>query len=53
MQPELQKPGETKVALKSAIKDNEPILLDVIIDKDETFTDGAARVQLLMKWLVT
>lgn len=30
------KPGETKEALKSAIKDNEPILLDVIIDKDET-----------------
>ena len=25
-----------KEALKSAIKDNEPILLDVIIDKDET-----------------
>ena len=32
----ITKPGETKVALKSAIKDNEPILLDVIIDKDET-----------------
>lgn len=32
----ITKPGETKEALKSAIKDNEPILLDVIIDKDET-----------------
>ncbi len=30
------KPGETKEALKTAIKDNEPILLDVIIDKNET-----------------
>ena len=32
----IAKPGETKEALKSAIKDNEPILLNVIIDKDET-----------------
>ena len=32
----ITKPGETKDALKTAIKDNEPILLDVIIDKNET-----------------
>ena len=29
------KPGETKEALKSAIKDNEAILIDVIIDSEE------------------
>ena len=32
----ITKPGETKKALKVAIKDNEPILLDIIIDKNET-----------------
>ena len=32
----VEKPGETKEALKSAIKDNEPILIDVIIDSEET-----------------
>ena len=32
----ITKPGETKEALKSAIKDNEPILLDVVIDSEET-----------------
>ena len=32
----ITKPGETKEALKVAIKDNEPILLDIIIDKNET-----------------
>ena len=31
----ITKPGETKEALSSAIKDNEPILLDVIIDSEE------------------
>ena len=29
------KPGETKEALSSAIRDNEPILLDVVIDPNE------------------
>ena len=29
------KPGETKEALSSAIKDNEPVLLNVIIDSEE------------------
>jgi acetolactate synthase-1/2/3 large subunit len=32
----VEKPGETKEALKSAIKDNEAILIDVIIDSEET-----------------
>ncbi len=32
----ITKPGETNEALKSAIKDNEPILLDVVIDSEET-----------------
>ena len=32
----VEKPGETKETLKSAIKDNEPILIDVIIDSQET-----------------
>ena len=31
----ITKPGETEVAVKKAIKDNEPILLDIIIDKNE------------------
>ncbi|MDO5814019.1 MAG: acetolactate synthase large subunit [Methanobrevibacter sp.] len=31
----ITKPGETKDALASAIKDNEPILLDVVIDSEE------------------
>ena len=31
----ITKPGETKEALSSAIKDNEPILLDVVIDSEE------------------
>ena len=29
------KPGETKEALAKAIKDNEPILIDVVIDSEE------------------
>ena len=32
----ITEPGETKKALASAIKDNEPIVLDVIIDSEET-----------------
>ncbi len=32
----ITKPGETKEALSSAIKDNEPILLDVVIDPNES-----------------
>ena len=31
----ITKPGETKEALASAIKDNEPILLDIVIDSEE------------------
>ena len=31
----VEKPGETKEALKSAIKDNEAILIDIIIDSEE------------------
>ncbi len=31
----ITKPGETKEALASAIKDNEPILLNVVIDSEE------------------
>ena len=31
----ITKPGETKEALTSAINDNEPILLDVVIDSEE------------------
>ncbi|MCL2157211.1 MAG: acetolactate synthase large subunit [Methanobrevibacter sp.] len=31
----IEKPGEVEIALKSAIKDGEPILLDIIIDKSE------------------
>lgn len=31
----ITKPGETKEALASAIKDNEPILLDVVVNPDE------------------
>ena len=31
----ITKPGETKEALSSAIKDNEPILLNVVIDPEE------------------
>ena len=31
----ITKPGETKEVLSSAIKDNEPILLDVVIDSEE------------------
>ena len=31
----IEKPGETKEALAKAIKDNEPILLDVVIDSEE------------------
>ena len=32
----ITEPGETREALASAIKDNEPVLLDVIIDSEET-----------------
>ena len=32
----ITKPGETKEALACAIKDNEPILLDVVIDSEES-----------------
>ena len=32
----ITKPGETKEALSSAIKDNEPILLNVVVDLDES-----------------
>ncbi len=32
----IKKPGEVEEALKSAMKDNEAILLDIIIDKSET-----------------
>lgn len=31
----ITKPGETKEAVKKAIKDNEPVVLDIIVDKDE------------------
>ena len=31
----IEKPGETKEALSSAIKDNEPVLLNVVIDSEE------------------
>ena len=31
----VEKPGETKEALKAAIKDNEAILIDVVIDSEE------------------
>ena len=31
----VKKPGETKEVLKSAIKDNEAILIDVVVDSDE------------------
>ena len=31
----IEKPGETKDALKKAVRDNEAILLDVVIDADE------------------
>lgn len=31
----ITKPGETKEVLKSAIKDNEPILLDIVVDPQE------------------
>ena len=31
----VEKPGETKDALKSAIKDNEAILIDVVVDSEE------------------
>ena len=31
----MSQPGETKEALSSAIKDNEPILLNVVIDSEE------------------
>ena len=32
----VEKPGETKDALKTAIKDNEAILIDIIIDSEES-----------------
>ena len=32
----ITKPDETKQALKKAIKDNEPILLDIVIDSEES-----------------
>lgn len=32
----VEKPGETKEALKSAIKDNEAILIDIIVDSEES-----------------
>ena len=31
----ITKPGETEEAVKKAIKDNEPIVLDIVVDKDE------------------
>ncbi len=31
----ITKPGETEEAVKKAVKDNEPIVLDIIVDKDE------------------
>ena len=31
----ITEPGETKEALRKAIKDNEPILLDIVIDSEE------------------
>ena len=31
----ITKPGETEAAVKKAIKDNEPIVLDVVVDKNE------------------
>lgn len=31
----ITKPGETESAVKKAIKDNEPIVLDIVIDKNE------------------
>ena len=31
----IEKPGETKEALSSAIKDNEPVLLNVVVDSEE------------------
>lgn len=31
----ITKPGETEEAIKKAIKDNEPIVLDIVVDKDE------------------
>ena len=31
----IEKPGETKEALSSAIKDNEPVLLNVVVDPEE------------------
>lgn len=31
----ITKPGETEEAVKKAIKDNEPIVLDIIVDKNE------------------
>lgn len=31
----ITKPGETEIAVKKAIKDNEPIVLDIVIDKNE------------------
>ena len=32
----ITKPGETKEALSHSIKDNEPVLLDIIVDSDES-----------------
>mgnify|MGYP000285791706 CR=1 FL=1 len=31
----ITKPGETEAAVKKAIKDNEPIVLDIVVDKNE------------------
>ncbi len=31
----ITQPGETKIAVKKAIKDNEPIVLDIVVDKNE------------------
>lgn len=31
----ITKPGETEEAVKKAIKDNDPIVLDIVVDKDE------------------
>lgn len=31
----IAKPGETEAAVKKAIKDNEPIVLDIVVDKNE------------------
>lgn len=49
----ITKPGETKDALHTAIKDNEPILLDIIIDPNEALPmlpPGAAINEMIGKY---